>query len=611
MLLFKFLPLAVLTAALVHGTESRDWRRSALTSPSPDTAVLRQDIDGDGKADILERWWNGKRVRWLDENRDLRPGDTRGDLIADVLQIDMDGDGSYDGWHDMNIKWVDRDNDGVADVQAFAHNPARWTMGRRNPAAGSHWMLFINHDNRGVLGWMDWTKWDFDCWGYSGEGNWLPNYHDGDFVKIHQPPFAVKDPRLNWENPFSFFDMDGDGLNEMALRWCSPHRQNDQGEVTIDERFNEAFVTYDLDNDSSKGNEVDFDLTLRAVNPSIGYGDWKHAMPGLKGDPRFDACFQFNNWRRIDEIVYIPRAEQYDTFFRSKPQQMWLVFDEDDDDRRWERVEMMYPVQPNTTVRTNPWSAKHFASHSDRELKPGETPGLAIHCQSDSLGDRGEFDEDNSGDGRLYIGRFDRKLHLYGAEWGAWTVDRGGRFHGGWGTPTPQPVAKKVEEVVRYTDTDKNGFIDRIEFDYDGDQTIDLTVNLLDWKTAENPEPDRAELLDARVLGWKGLHDQFKAMAEKSWQEALLLYRAAWRRGLTDDVMDRLAVASSFGERYDHAWWLKETLLRTTRAQLRAAASAEPAKAEEMKTLERELIRAIYLGDFAGAAAVIERLPPQ
>ena len=40
---------------------------------------MRLDINGDGKPDILERWWNGKRVRWLDENADLLPTDTRGD----------------------------------------------------------------------------------------------------------------------------------------------------------------------------------------------------------------------------------------------------------------------------------------------------------------------------------------------------------------------------------------------------------------------------------------------------------------------------------------------------------------------------------------------------
>ena len=73
--------------------------------------------------------------------------------------------------------------------------------------------------------------------------------------------------------------------------------------------------------------------------------------------------------------------------------------------------------------------------------------------------------------------------------------------------------------------------------------------------------------------------------------------------------MDRLAVASSFGERYDHGWWLKETILRSTRAHLRALSSTAPENAEAMKAIERDLICAIYLGDFAGAVAIIERLP--
>jgi len=41
-----------------------------------------------------------------------------------------------------------------------------------------------------------------------------------------------------------------------------------------------------------------------------------------------------------------------------------------------------------------------------------EKPGLGGHPQADSLGDRGEFDRDNSGGGKLYAGVFDRKLHL-------------------------------------------------------------------------------------------------------------------------------------------------------------------------------------------------------
>src|SRR5688572_17586862 len=75
----------------------RDWRRTALTSAVPSNEILRLDADGDGRPDVLERWWNGKRVRWLDENGDLGGGDTRGDQVGDLLQVDVDGDGTYDG----------------------------------------------------------------------------------------------------------------------------------------------------------------------------------------------------------------------------------------------------------------------------------------------------------------------------------------------------------------------------------------------------------------------------------------------------------------------------------------------------------------------------------
>ena len=117
---------------------------------------------------------------------------------------------------------------------------------------------------------------------------------------------------------------------------------------------------------------------------------------------------------------------------------------------------------------------------------PNERPGIAGHPQADSLGDRGEFDEDNSGGGKLYVGVFDRKLHLAGAEWGAWLVDKNAEFHGGTKTPSPKPRAPQVEEVVKYTDTDNNGFLDTVEYDYEGDRKIDFRVSLLDYRTPAN-----------------------------------------------------------------------------------------------------------------------------
>ena len=548
------------TVLAAQAPSARDLRRTALTTTTPSAEIVRLDIDGDRKPDIVERWWNGKRVRWLDENGDLSPTDTRGDQAADVMQVDMNGDGFYDGVTDQSIKWADNDGDGRPDVQAWSTQPPTWSEGKWSTNE-SHWMLFLDVEKDGVLGWQDWQTFNFgnSNWDYTGTHNWLPDYHgDGLFLKIHRPPQALPDPRLNWENPFAFYDTDGDGLTEMGMRWLDPQQPVVKGLAPLSGVLNEAFLTLDLDNDSGKGNEIDYDMSLRGSGgPGVPYQSMVTKYPALRGNPKFDGCFQWGNWRQIDELKYMPHDKSYDAFFTAGWTTTYMVFDEDDDDHRWERVEMYYPMHGfGGPEDIDIWSVKKWRDGPSGNYarlymaEAGEKPGLGGHPQADSLGDRGEFDRDNSGGGKLYVGVFDRKLHLAGAEWGAWTVDKNAEFHGGWKTPSPKPLAKKVEEVVKYTDTDGNGFLDTVEFDYDGDRTFDFKVSLLDYKTPGAPAPDQAPLIDTRAAGWKGLHEAYTKVANESWREALAVYRAAWKRGLTTPEMDKLANASSVAERH-------------------------------------------------------------
>jgi hypothetical protein len=581
-----------------------DLRKSALKSTNPSDEIVRLDIDHDGKPDILERWWNGKRVRWLDENGDMLPTDTRGDQVGDVMQIDKNDDGIYDSETDINIKWADNDGDGRADLQAFVTQGRAWSNGKFDPAE-SHWMVFIDVEKDGVLGWLDWQKYDFgnDNWGYTGMTDWLPDYNgDAIFLKVHRPPQSLPDPRLNWENPFAYYDFDGDGVSEMAMRWLDPVPPLDKDVTKLSGVLSEAFVTFDLDNDSTKGNETDYDMSLRgAGGPGVPYGQFVHKYPALKGNPKFDGCFQWNNWRQIDELMYMPHEKSYDEFFNARWATMYFVFDEDDDDHRWERVEMYYPMhgfggpKDIDLYSTKKWRRGNYAELA--MAGPDEKPGISGHPQADSLGDRGEFDEDNSGGGKLYVGIFDRKLHLAGAEWGAWTVDKNAEYHGGSKTPSPKPIATRVEEVVKYTDTDNNGFLDTIEYDYDGDRTVDLRVSLLDYRTASNPHPDVVPLIDTHKEGWKGLNALFGQIASQSFQEGLMVYRAAWRRGLTTPEIDKLASASAIGERYDHGYWLKEKIFREIRKRVRGT------------KLEKDLTRLYYTGQFEEYARRIAEVP--
>ena len=614
---YSFLALIVVLSTTTLAQQSiPELRKTALKSTNPSDEIVHLDINKDGKPDILERWWNGKRVRWLDENGDMLPTDTRGDQVGDVLQIDKNGDGLYDGPNDINIKWADNDGDGQADLEAFVTQSPEWGPDKWN-AAESHWMVYIDVEKDGVLGWLDWTKFDFgnDNWGYTGTNDWLPDYNGNSmFLKVHRPPQSLPDPRLNWENPFAFFDFDNDGLSEMAMRWLDPVPPLDKDQTKLTGVLNEAFVTFDLDNDSTKGNETDYDLSLRgAGGPGVPYQTFVHKYPALKGNPKFDGCFQWNNWRRIDELKYMPHEKSYDAFFTAGWKTLYFVFDEDDDDHRWERVEMYYPMhgfggpKDIDIYSTKRWRRSNYAEQD--MVAENEKPGLSGHPQADSLGDRGEFDEDNSGGGKLYVGVFDRKLHLAGAEWGAWTVDKNAEYHGGVKTPSPKPSAPRVEEVVKYTDTDNNGFLDTVEYDYDGDRKVDFKLSLLDYKSSAQPHPDVVTLIDTHKEGWKGLNILFGSISNQSFQEALSVYRAAWRRGLTTPEMDKLASAGSIGERYDHGYWLKEKVFRQIRMRLQQVRQAEPGKSSSLDKLEKDLARLYYTGHFGEYTRRIAEVP--
>src|SRR3990170_2255255 len=84
--------------ACLPETDPSSPRRTKLKSEQPNPKeVIFTDVDNDGDPDILETWWNGKRVRWFDENDNMKPTDVRGDMSSDALQVDRDADGYYDG----------------------------------------------------------------------------------------------------------------------------------------------------------------------------------------------------------------------------------------------------------------------------------------------------------------------------------------------------------------------------------------------------------------------------------------------------------------------------------------------------------------------------------
>jgi hypothetical protein len=593
----SLLVFPVLTAA------EMDWHRSALSSDKPNDEILHLTIGGAAKPNVLERWWNGRRVRWLDEGGTMQPDDRRGDLINSVLQVDLNGDGAYDGDGDLTVKWCDTNGDGVPDVQAVVVSPSGWNEQKKTYANQGQWAVMLNHDRRGAMWWIDWEKFDFHhaCWDKTGECAWLTNYHgNNDFVKAIHAPHLMTDPRLAWECPFSFYDEDGTGVSKMTIRWAAPLSMKD-GKVAIPPTLDRCHVSYDLDGNAGKDHETSYDMTLYGTGGAVDISGMHHPLPHFAGNPIFDPCFQHNEWRRVNELIYMNRDKGYETFFQTPWKGMSLVFDEDGDDHRWERVEMYFPTD-NKNRPVDIFSAS-------AEMSESTVPGPSYHPQADSLGDRGEFDLTNKGGGKLYVGRFDHKIHLYGADWGVWLVDKDAAFHGGAGAQSGKPRAQQVGEVVKYTDTDGDGFIDTIAFSYKGDRHFDFTVSLKDFAKGGD-DPQKAELIDPRALGWKGMHEMYLKLSTQAWDDALAIYRAAWKRDLTSPELDRLAAGASLRQRHINAWWITEGVFRAIRQRVLARIEQEPTQAEALRRYLAELVAANYSGRTADTVRLIAACPP-
>jgi hypothetical protein len=251
-------------------------------------------------------------------------------------------------------------------------------------------------------------------------------------------------------------------------------------------------------------------------------------------------------------------------------QQCRLVFDEDDDCNRWERVEFYDPLDF--------W-------------KTGiEGGGLDNNGQSDAVGDRGEFDMDNSGKGKLYIGAFDGRIHLYGAEWGGWRIDQTafsyqgfGGFYEKWNRKRLQLMPEKFASV-KYEDSDGNGFIDQILYDLDGDHLFEDSVSLIKLKI-----PDQSKIIESSNMNYGSFSSLFRDITEKNWSRALLAIEVAEKYKINTAWYSFYKQPHSLHEKYDYSFWLNYYIYQDIRYQARIS--------NDFKLLEI-VDKAYYSGDW-------------
>lgn len=509
-----------------------------LSPPPVGYKVEYLDLDGDGDPDAIKSITiNDTPVLWIDDDDDMQYGDLEGDTDSDCLLIDRNKDGKYGSLGDLIIDWGDNDGDGKPDMQVIVEYPETekekaWPYG--------HYMWVIDTDKDQVFNYIDWNTFKLKAWEFSGTSDFIEDYSGQSlFLKVHAATNRMEDLRFNWENPFLFYDKDGDNLSEMAIRLVdSPRTFQDSTKSVNPEiirfagKMDWVSIAVDLDNDNGTGHEFDFDFTLGFRGEGFDYSDQKHDISNIKGLAAADSFFLDPRWRQLDELIYPGHDQAVDLIFqKGKWNKVYFVYDEDDDCHRWERVEFLDPLDP---------------------FKKGTGKGgIDNHPQSDVAGDRGEWDLDNSGNGKLYISKFDGRLHLYGAEWGCWRIDQQASYYQGYNR-TWKPGEPDIFSTVKYSDTDNNGFIDQIEYDMDGDHQFEEVVRLKDLGIS-----DICTLYDPAGFTYKDYVWLKETMAEGMWNRAMMAVAVAEKFGLDTNWYAKLKQANSIRDHYHNGYWLQ------------------------------------------------------
>ena len=499
------------------------------------------DLDGDGDPDILRTVTaNGIPVQWIDDDDDMQYGDLEGDTDNDCLMIDRNKDGVYGGYGDLIIDWVGEDEDGNPAMQVVVDNIPE---ANRMKTGNGHYMWVVDTDKDDVFNYIDWNTFTLRCWIHNGLSDFYEDYNGkSTFMKIHSTTERVNDVRMNWENPFLFYDPDNDGLTEMAIRFCdSPKivKENGQANSVLSGDIDWVSVSMDTDNDNAPGNEFDFDMTIHFTGPGFNYENQKHINKNLRGLPEADTFFLDARWRKLPELLYPDHDAAWDlTFKEGKWDKVWFTYDEDDDCNRWERVELYQPRDP---------------------FKVGKNQGgIDNNGQADPAGDRGEWDEDNSGHGQLYVSPIDGKIHLYGAEWGCWRIDQNARYYQGMGGIYDGYGPKRIETeptvfpTVKYTDTDNNGFFDLMEFDLDGDKVFEQCLSM-----KELGLDDRCQVINTASMKYEDFVDLESKVSDAMWKNAEKAVEVAKTKKLNTKWYALMLQPKSIRERYHYGFWLQ------------------------------------------------------
>jgi hypothetical protein len=379
----------------------------------PDGERRWLDTDRDGDPDLIVFMDRSALVCVLDDDDDAHGRRPLPDEDNDCWVVDLDLDGRPDRVRD----YLDDDGDGDVDCEHHYYLHHGWFGSR--PGLVLIWDG--DDDNR---------TWRLERYSYNQDlCQW-----DCDFGGTGGFSIFLYDPaRRGWvgalECPFYFYDPDGDGLAEVALRL--------EG---YDRTMRALRLSMNADDDATAGQPYDYDFSVTALGPV--------ELPA--------AALVETPLRTGTTGAYLPHASALGVCRELPWGQTCLVWDENDSN-----------VDPADGGRHERWEGVINARYPPFPQVGGPSCG--------TLNKRYELDEDGSGRQRLYASPVDGRLHLYGAERGTLWAD--------------DDEDGRPDRVVEYSDADGDGYLDTWTFDDDADGTPDLTVGPLSGADLSTPLP--------------------------------------------------------------------------------------------------------------------------
>jgi hypothetical protein len=397
---------------------------TAVVLKSTPGTKFRYDTDGDGKIDTIYFIDNDGRhsperqpllVKVVDEDGDM-PATGEGDGDSDLYIADWNGDGSID----RAVDYLDLDSDQDVDeeVQYRWHENLRFrdetwdSLVYNGRSYSAFWARDVGDDNRLLFERnyeynQETTQWQCDF--------------NGDEIIVYAFLYDVEENRFvpGWENPFCWYDRDGDDLAEEVVRLTGNRNTARSLRYSLD-----------IDNDARGADRHDYDLSITALGP-IQYGEESCFRLVLRGIPTGPVIA----WEKARELAK-----------RAKWSKAHLTFDENDNN-----------IDPSEGQNHNErWEG--VLNHPNEFFPQVGGPSCG------PFNKRNEVDGDNSGGFKLYRAAVDRRWHLFGAEVGWIKAD--------------YDYDGKPDMEIRFEDRDGDGFFDIWEYDVDGDGNYERVCRL-------------------------------------------------------------------------------------------------------------------------------------